>query len=63
LGGNSRRGGGNGHFQALTTIELQHWPIVLMACRHYRIPVPPDLWIGLVDPQEAASDDAETALP
>ena len=39
---------GQPHFQALSAIELGHWPIVLMACRHYRIPIPPNLWIDLV---------------
>lgn len=41
---------GHRHFEALSAIELQHWPIVLMACRHYRIPVPPNLWIDLIRP-------------
>lgn len=36
------------HFQALSAIEIGHWPILLMACRHYRLPVPPQLWIDLL---------------
>lgn len=40
------------HFQSLSAIELQHWPVVLMACRHYRIPVPPNLWIDLIRPAD-----------
>lgn len=48
---------GGSHFSGLSAIELQHWPIVLMACRHYRIPVPPNLWIGLVESNDAASDE------
>lgn len=41
---------GHPHFQSLSAIDMQHWPIVLMACRHYRLPVPPNLWIDLVRP-------------
>jgi hypothetical protein len=32
------------HFKRLSAICLGHWPIVVMACRHYRLPVPPHLW-------------------
>ncbi len=28
------------HFQMLTSIKHGFWPLVLVACRHYRIPVP-----------------------
>jgi hypothetical protein len=38
----------NAHFGKLSAIQLGHWPIVLMACRHYRLPVPPQIWMGLV---------------
>lgn len=38
------------HFGALSAIDLQHWPIVLMACRHYRLPIPPNLWANLIRP-------------
>lgn len=38
----------NGNFAKLSAIELGHWPIVLMACRHYRLPVPPQIWLGLI---------------
>ena len=31
-------------FQDLSAIKCGLWPIVLMACRHYRLPVPPQLW-------------------
>ena len=36
------------HFDGLSAINMGHWPIVLMACRHYRIPVPPQLWGRLI---------------
>ena len=31
-------------FQDLSAIRFGLWPIVLMACRHYRLPVPLQLW-------------------
>jgi len=37
------------HFSELSAIEMDQWPVLLLACRHYRIPVPPNLWIGLLD--------------
>lgn len=40
----------NPHFGSLSAIDMQHWPIILMACRHYRFPVPPNLWINLIRP-------------
>ena len=36
-------------FDALSAIATGYWPIVLTACRHYRLPVPPQFWIKLVD--------------
>lgn len=38
----------NEHFRRLSAVELHHWPIVLMASRHYRLPVPPQIWIDLL---------------
>lgn len=38
----------NENFAQLSAIQLEHWPIVLMACRHYRLPVPPQIWLDLV---------------
>lgn len=35
-------------FLQLSAIRLGHWPILALACRHYRLPLPPDLWLGLV---------------
>jgi len=36
------------HFSALSAIEMGHWPVLLLACRHHRIPVPPNLWIAMI---------------
>lgn len=35
-------------FDRLSTVAAEHWPLLLIACRLYRLPVPPQLWIGLV---------------
>jgi hypothetical protein len=37
----------NQHFDALSAIALGHWPILMTACRHHRIPVPPNVWRDL----------------
>ncbi|OMQ29733.1 chemotaxis protein [Pseudomonas putida] len=36
------------HFHALSAISLGHWPILVMACRHHRLPIPPNLWLQLL---------------
>jgi hypothetical protein len=39
-------------FAGLSAIATGFWPIILTACRHYRLPVPPQLWLDMVDPPE-----------
>lgn len=34
----------NHHYDQLSAIKLGHWPLVLMACRAHRYPVPPQVW-------------------
>ncbi|PWY37980.1 chemotaxis protein [Pseudomonas sp. RW409] len=36
------------HFNNLSAIQLGHWPILVMACRHHRLPLPPQLWLPLL---------------
>jgi hypothetical protein len=36
-------------FKDLSAIATGYWPVVLTACRHYRLPVPPQFWIEFVD--------------
>jgi len=31
-------------FHALSAVKQGFWPLVLVACRHYRLPVPPHFW-------------------
>ncbi|HEX8214772.1 MAG TPA: hypothetical protein VF582_04785 [Allosphingosinicella sp.] len=38
----------NTHYYQLSAVRLGHWPLVLMACRAYRYPVPPQVWRDLL---------------
>lgn len=33
----------NPYYKTMSAIELNLWPLILMGCRHYRLPVPIDL--------------------
>jgi hypothetical protein len=49
----------NDGFAALSANLSGYWPVVLTACRYYRLPIPPQFWItALVAPTSAASTDA-----
>jgi len=60
----------NAHYDALSVIRLGHWPLLLTACRHHRLPVPPSAWRSLLPairrqlatlPAEAPTPDAPGA--
>ena len=36
-------------YPALSAIKLDHWPVLLLACRVFRLPPPPQLWLDLLD--------------
>jgi hypothetical protein len=38
----------SGDFFGLSTSKTGYWPIILAACRHYRLPIPPQFWLPLV---------------
>lgn len=40
-------------FDKLSAIATGYWPIVLAACHHYRLPVPPQFWRRIVAPLAA----------
>ncbi|MBJ2250643.1 chemotaxis protein [Pseudomonas sp. MF6784] len=40
----------DGHLMMLSAVKHGHWPILVMACRHYRLPLPPHLWLPLLTP-------------
>lgn len=39
----------------LSAIKLDHWPILLLACRLHRLPPPPQLWMPLLEQLAAAA--------
>lgn len=47
-------------FENLSAISLGHWPVLAMACRHAGLPLPPDLWLGLLrEARSAKAADGE----
>lgn len=38
----------NTYYDQLSAVRLGHWPLMLMACRTYRYPVPPHVWRDLL---------------
>ncbi|MDG6095242.1 hypothetical protein LOC54_09015 [Acetobacter sp. AN02] len=45
-------------FENLSAISLGHWPVLAMACRHAGLPLPPDLWLGLLREARSAKVDS-----
>jgi hypothetical protein len=41
----------NDGLASLSANKSGYWPILLTACRHYRLPVPPQFWISALLPQ------------
>lgn len=35
-------------YASLSAIVIGHWPVLVLACRHYRLPLPPNLWLPLL---------------
>lgn len=51
-------------FNDLSTMKCRLWPIFLMACRHFRLPVPPQLWffgIARQDSDEETDNSGQVA--
>ncbi len=46
------------HLMKLSAVEHGHWPILIMACRHYRLPLPPHLWLPLISPKQAETNNS-----
>jgi hypothetical protein len=45
------------HFKTLSAVGIGFWPLILVACRHYRFPIPLHLMEGLretIDPTKAS---------
>jgi hypothetical protein len=45
-------------FDELSAVVYGYWPLVLLACRHYRLPVPPHFWIFLLQEVTARAEPA-----
>lgn len=45
-------------FNSLSAIRVGCFPLILTACRHYRLPVPPQYWISLLLPPETDTTSA-----
>lgn len=39
-------------FKDLTPNKVGFWPVILVACRHHQLPIPPGFWIELLSPME-----------
>jgi hypothetical protein len=53
--------GGDAGFNSLTAAKYGFWPLVMVACRHWRFPIPPDFWIGALQsgrPEESSGANA-----
>ena len=46
------------HFAELSAVKYRWWPLIIVACRHYRLPLPLHLLIGLREQGQTHDDDA-----
>ena len=44
---------GADHLKNLSAVKAGYFPLVLTACRHYRLPLPHPIWIPLLVPPKA----------
>ncbi len=51
---------GDEGFNALSAVQTGMWPIVLIACRHWRLPVPPDFYIHALSTIRDEHNTSET---
>jgi hypothetical protein len=47
------------HFSELSAVKFGWWPLIVVACRHYRLPLPLDLLQGFRKSAAQAGDSAE----
>lgn len=55
----------NKNFDSLSVVRAGMWPVVLMACRHYRLPVPLDFWrmAGYLEDPDVVPEDSTDDVP
>lgn len=46
------------HFAELSAVQYDWWPLIIVACRHYRLPLPLHFLIGLREQDRTNEDDA-----
>ena len=46
------------HFAELSAVKYRWWSLIIVACRHYRLPLPLHLLIGLREQEQTNDDDA-----
>lgn len=51
------------HFRKLSAVEFGWWPLIVIACRHYRLPLPLHLLEGLRKPGCASDAQALSGTP
>ena len=44
------------HFKELSAVKFDWWPLIVVACRHYRIPLSPHLLEGLKKKTDIRTD-------
>jgi hypothetical protein len=49
---------GNSAHPELSAVRLDHWPILLLACRVNRLPPPPQLWLPMLETIEKSGASA-----
>ena len=47
----------NPAFDGLSANTKGFWPLILVACKHYRLPIPPAFWIEAIYPNNEAAAD------
>ena len=58
------------HFNELSAVKFGWWPLIVVACRHYRLPIPMHLVEGLRKPEvddtsgkRGPTEDTDTVIP
>ena len=49
-------------FTELSPSRTGYWPIILLACRHYRHPIPPQFWIEILSPTDKSGPDTKSGV-
>lgn len=43
-------------FENLSPMKTGFWPLILVACRHHQLPIPPGFWIGSLTPSPVPAE-------